>query len=249
MRKIFTAVLVFVLLISVIPISFSQETKFHKQYSTPTDYYKATGKRINKYSESPVLAEQVKQGKLPPIKERLPKEPIVIAPVEEIGQYGGKAQVIGPVNSYGDTEALRPHEGILRVGPDGFSIVPNIAKDWKFSQGGKVLTIYLREGMKWSDGAPFTADDIMFWYEDVLLNNELTPTKPAEWSPGGKLMKLDKINNYTASYQITEDNYLKIAHEIMYYVYMRDDISHENFEPFEGDRIKLNSAFNLIFGG
>jgi len=197
MRRIFTVVLVFVLLISVVPISFSQEAKFHKQYSTPTDYYKATGKRINKYSESPVLAEMVRQGKLPPVKERLPKEPIVISPVEEIGQYGGKAQVIGPVNSYGDTEALRPHEGILRVGPDGFSVVPNIAKDWKFSQGGKVLTIYLREGMKWSDGAPFTADDIMFWYEDVLLNNELTPTKPVEWSPGGKLMKLDKINNYT----------------------------------------------------
>ncbi|HRU32741.1 MAG TPA: hypothetical protein P5310_04950, partial [bacterium] len=108
MRRIFTVVLVFVLLISVVPISFSQEAKFHKQYSTPTDYYKATGKRINKYSESPVLAEMVRQGKLPPVKERLPKEPIVISPVEEIGQYGGKAQVIGPVNSYGDTEALRP---------------------------------------------------------------------------------------------------------------------------------------------
>jgi len=183
-------------LMFLVPLS-AQEFRFHKQYNTPTDYLKATGKRISKFSESPVLAELVKQGKLPPVKERLPKEPIVIDPVEEIGQYGGTARVIGPINGYGDTEALRPHEGILRVGPDGFSVVPNIAKGWKFSQDGKVLTIYLREGMKWSDGEPFTADDIMFWYEDVLQNNELTPTKPVEWSPGGKLMKLEKVNNYT----------------------------------------------------
>lgn len=190
-------ILIFALIIGIVPVSFSQEFKFHKQYSTPTDYYKATGKRITRYNEAPVLADLVKQGKLPPVKDRLPKEPIVIDPVEEIGQYGGRARVIGPVTGYGDTEAFRPHEGILRVGPDGFSVVPNIAKSWKYSSDGKVLTIYLREGMKWSDGAPFTADDIMFWYEDVLLNNELTPTKPAEWSPTGKLMKLDKINNYT----------------------------------------------------
>ncbi len=188
--------LVIILLASIVPMSFSQEAKFHKQYNTPTDYYKLTGKRIAKYNEAPMLAELVKQKKLPPVEQRLPKEPIVIDPVEEIGQYGGRARVIGPIDGYGDTEAFRPHEGILRVGPDGFSVVPNIAKNWSFSEGGKVLTIYLRDGMKWSDGQPFTADDIMFWYEDVLLNDELMPTKPVEWSPGGKLMKLEKISKY-----------------------------------------------------
>lgn len=59
----------------------------------------------------------------------------------------------------------------------------------------------------------------------------------------------DKINGYTASYKIESENYLKIAHEIMYYAYMRDDITHNKFEAYEGDRLKLNAAFTLLFGG
>ena len=44
--------------------------------------------------------------------------------------------------------------------------------------GGRSFTFYLRKGVRWSDGHPFTVDDLLFWYEDVLQNEELT-----QWCP------------------------------------------------------------------
>jgi peptide/nickel transport system substrate-binding protein len=58
-------------------------------YNSPAEYAKATGKKITRYKEAPMLADLVKQGKLPPVEKRLPDEPLVIVPVEEVGQYGG----------------------------------------------------------------------------------------------------------------------------------------------------------------
>ncbi|MGQ9632553.1 MAG: ABC transporter substrate-binding protein [bacterium] len=182
--------------------SLGQKVPSPFQYNSPSEYQKATGRGITKFNEAPILAELVKQGKLPPVEKRLPKEPIVIVPVEEVGQYGGRANVIStsPMG-YNDSEALSPLEGLFKVSPDASSVVPNIAKGYEFSGDGKTLTLYLREGIKWSDGAPFTADDIMFWWEDVILNDELTPVKPATWSPGGKLMEMNKVDDYTIRMQ------------------------------------------------
>lgn len=152
------------------------------------------------YNEAPMLAELVKQGKLPPVEERLPEEPAVIEPVEEVGQYGGTAHVVTVrPQIMEDGGLMNNHEPILRLAPDGKTIEPNLAKAWEFKDDGKTLILYLRKGIKWSDGYPFTADDIMFWYEDIVLNDELTPVKPAQWSPGGQLMQVKKIDDYTVS--------------------------------------------------
>lgn len=145
-----------------------------------------------------MLRTLVAAGELPPVEERLPEEPMVVKPIEEIGQYGGTMHMF----TMNADSILGPHvifmgDNILHIAPDLKAIRPNIVKDRKFSKDGKTLTLYLRKGMKWSDGARFTADDIMFWYEDIVLNNELTPVKPMMWSPGGKLMKAEKIDDYT----------------------------------------------------
>jgi len=58
-------------------------------YNTPADYEEATGNKISGYSEAPALAELVQKGELPPVEERLPKEPVVVKPEETIGKYGG----------------------------------------------------------------------------------------------------------------------------------------------------------------
>ncbi|NPV80310.1 MAG: ABC transporter substrate-binding protein [Firmicutes bacterium] len=149
------------------------------------------------YGEAPMLVPLVKAGKLPPVNERLPEEPAVVKPVEETGQYGGTARVVTVrPQILEDGGLMMSQEPILRIDSDGKTVVPNIAKKWEFTSDGKTLTLYLRKGMKWSDGQPFTADDILFWWEDVVLNDELTPVKPKAWSPGGKLMKVEKLNEY-----------------------------------------------------
>jgi len=157
----------------------------------------ATSALAAKYNEAPMLKVKVAAGELPAVEERLPKEPLIVPVVKEIGQYGGTLYGIG-VGSLGvhDSRQVLGIERILWIGKDLKSIEPNIA-NWKFSKDGKSLTLYLKKGIKWSDGVPFTADDVMFWYEDILLNDELMPAKPKAWCPGGELMKIKKIDDYT----------------------------------------------------
>ena len=93
---------------------------------------------------------------------------------------------------------------MLRIAPDQSTIVPNVCKAFEFTPDGKTLTMYLRKGMKWSDGAPFSADDILFWWEDVMLNEELTPSVPGVFTPGGEAMVVEKVDDYTIKMYLTK---------------------------------------------
>jgi len=165
------------------------------------------------YNESPMLKVKVAAGELPPVEERVPEEPLVIEPVEEIGQYGGTAHALTMYpNTYWDGKMLGGWDGPLRIAPDCKTLIPNLVKSWEFSKDGKTLTLYLRKGIKWSDGAPFTVDDIMFWYEDVILNDELTPVKPSWLSPGGELAKVEKVNDHTVRFHFAAPSSVILTH-------------------------------------
>lgn len=185
---------------------FSQKEVSLTQYSTIADYEKATGKKITKFSEAPMLQELVKQGKLPPVEKRLPEEPAVIQPLEEIGQYGGtwRRAWLGPSDSPGPGRIT--YDNTLRWDLTGTKIMPNVAKSWKISKDGKTITLSLRKGMKWSDGAPFTADDVIFWYEDIVSNKEITPTFPVWLTTGGIPGKIKKVDDYTVQIQFEHPN-------------------------------------------
>lgn len=142
----------------------------------------------------------MKSGALPPVEDRLPDEPLVITPVEKVGQYGGTFRVLhtNMMNAEDGGVNVNMVECALRLDRnDGYTIQPNIAKDWEFNQDFTELILYLRKGIRWSDGVPFTAEDIEFWYEDIAMNDELTPAKPAQWKSGGELMKVTRIDDYT----------------------------------------------------
>ncbi|NMB44927.1 MAG: ABC transporter substrate-binding protein [Firmicutes bacterium] len=93
------------------------------------------------------------------------------------------------------------YDGIVRWDPDFKTVIPNIAKDWKVSDDARVYTLYLREGMRWSDGHPFTAEDIMYWFEEVQLNTDLTPVFPTWLAPGGNRPTVTKIDEYTVEFK------------------------------------------------
>jgi peptide/nickel transport system substrate-binding protein len=132
-----------------------------------------------KLQDAPSLAEQVKAGKLPPVDKRLPADPLVVPVVERTGQYGGvwRRAFLGPADANNYVRVV--YDALVRFSPDGAKIEPKIAAGWESSKDFKVWTIKLRQGARWSDGAPFTADDIVFWYQDVLLNKDLTPAIPS----------------------------------------------------------------------
>jgi peptide/nickel transport system substrate-binding protein len=157
----------------------------------------------SKYNEAPMLRELVNSGALPPVDERLPLTPQVSPVVEEIGQYGGtwRRVWLGPSDSYGMWRIR--HETLLRWSPDSTQVEPNVAESWEVNEDGTEFIIHLREGMRWSDGAPFTADDMMFWYEDVQLNEEITPVKESRMMLGTEFGKLEKIDDYTVKISYT----------------------------------------------
>jgi len=174
-------------------------------WSNPAEYQRITGKRITRYNEAPMLAEMVRAGKLPSVDKRLPDEPLVVNPYEKVGQYGGTAHVattrpnwVGDGLHLNNAEApLRPNVGLTLEDPRPRPNVPNVFKGWEMSRDYRSITLQMRKGMKWSDGAPFTADDILFWYEDVLLNKELTPAVDSRWIIGGKVWEVRKVDDYT----------------------------------------------------
>jgi len=154
--------------------------------------------------EAPALAELVAQGELPPLDERLPIEPMVIPVVEEIGQYGGtwRRAFLGPADAQ-NIERIQ-HDRFLEFDTDGFTIIPHVAQSWEITEEGRVVTFTLREGMKWSDGQPFTADDVLFWYEDKILNDELSPAKPSWMRIGGELGTVEKVDDYTVRFSFSQ---------------------------------------------
>ena len=179
----------------------AQMTDGFAVYATQADYEQATGNTITTYGEAPMLAALVAAGELPPVQERLPEEPLVVQPLASIGRYGGN--LIGAANypTYGADDVWSARiQGLLKPSMDLSTVVANAAKAWQASDDLRSLTLHLRRGMKWSDGHPFTADDITFWYEDYLGNDEINPVKPKMWSPGGELMKVEKLDDLTVRY-------------------------------------------------
>lgn len=157
--------------------------------------------------EAPMLAEMVAAGTLPPLEERLPAEPMVVEPEEMIGKYGGtwRAGLRGGSDNAWIYRTIG-YEQMTRWTRDWTDIRPNVAKGWEVSDDSTEYTFFLREGMKWSDGEPFTSSDIVFWYEDVLMNEELTPSVPNWLMAGDEPVVVEAIDDYTVKFSFAAPN-------------------------------------------
>ncbi len=159
------------------------------------------------FRESPVLAEQVSIGVLPQVAERLPRQPLVISPPDQNGPYGGTWARLGTgPRDINIVEARFAYEGLVRWGPKGKEILPNVARKWKVSEEGRVFTFWLREGMRWSDGHPFTSDDIVFWRNEILLNKEITPVVIREFKRDGEPVVVEKVSDTVFRFRFKEPN-------------------------------------------
>lgn len=155
------------------------------------------------FKEAPELAALVKAGKLPPVKERIGQDPVVIKPLHSIGKYGGiwRRGFTGPSDWTNGWRAATGPDRLVFWDYTATKLVPNLAKKMEVSPDQKAFTFSLRRGMRWSDGQPFTADDILFWYEDMYLNKELNPTPTIYMSIGGKAGKVEKIDDFTVVFR------------------------------------------------
>lgn len=173
-------------------------------------------KALPAYNEPDFVKAFEAAGKLPPLAERLPKEPLVYKTANEpdgTGVYGDVMRhVIGgrpegwnfwAGQSYGWggidiglVECLTRTGPLFEVNAADLQPMPNLARSWEWSDDGKTLTVHLVEGAKWSDGVPFTTEDIAFYYNDIVEDPNVTPlmgASPETYSNG----KLEVVDDYT----------------------------------------------------
>ena len=159
--------------------------------------------------EAPQLAALVKDGKLPPLSQRLPPKPMVVTPHEKIGSYGGSLRR-GLRGSSDHNGILRMvgNQGLVRWNMEFTEVLPNLAERWDVNADATQFTFHLIPGVRWSDGQPFTADDVVFAIEDVVKNTELYSSTPSQLSVAGKPVVVEKIDDHTVKFTFAASNAL-----------------------------------------
>ena len=160
------------------------------------------------YGKSPMLATQVAAGDLPPVQDRLPENPRVIAiDGSKIGTYGGEFRDPFVGDSFWSSQMIYyiSRRGLVNWNQSFTDWEPNIAESVDVNADATVYTFHLRKGLKWSDGVPFTSDDVLFAINDVMGNDELNGGSfPAGFlRPGTAAPLAEKIDDY--NFTITFD--------------------------------------------
>ncbi len=165
----------------------------------------------SKYKEAPALTDLVKAGKLPPVEQRLPANPVVYTGPDGAGVYGGTFKTVELVGQSAVVIDCYIGYQPLTAYNSKWGIEPNLAESWKMNEKATEFTFTLRKGVKWSDGSPFSADDVMFWWNDIVNNKDYTPV-PA---PPGQISNVEKVDDLTIKFTLKRTN-----------VMFMDDISH-----------------------
>ena len=114
--------------------------------------------------EAPMLSDLVAKGALPPLAQRLPLDPLVVTSAQEPGLYGGTWRMMMNLPSLEMFKITGGYSSLVRWNPQNSGLAPGLATSWEFNADGTALTLHLRRGVKWSDGADFTSADLVYWW-------------------------------------------------------------------------------------
>ena len=158
--------------------------------------------------ETQMLQQDVDAGKLPPVAKRIPATPLVTS-FEEVylapGKHGGTLHML--IARAQDVRMLFVYGYARLVSYDrNLKLVPDILEGVDV-QENRIFTLRLRKGHRWSDGAPFTAEDFRYYWEDVANHPELNPTgPPTELMVDGKMPEFKVLDATTVRYSWTSPN-------------------------------------------
>lgn len=152
--------------------------------------------------ETPSLEADVKAGKLPPVDQRVPKKPAIVrldGPERKPGEHGGTLRML--MGDQRDIRMMTIYGYVRLVGfNENFELVPDLLESVDVVEG-RIFTLKLREGHRWSDGHPFTTEDFRYYWEDVANNKRLSPGGPQEaLIVGGEKPTVEIIDPLTVRY-------------------------------------------------
>lgn len=198
------------------------------------------------YQESPILTEQVRAGKLPPVSARIPNPPKSVrfdGVVQKPGLYGGTLRMLMARPKDVRLMTVYGYARLMRY-DQRFNIVPDILENLSV-EDGRVFTLKLRAGHKWSDGAPFTTEDFRYYWEDVANNLELSPVgPPTVFRVDGELPKFTVIDEHTVEFRWSKANpyfLASLARSRPLFIY-RPAHYLKKYHPRYGDKGKLDAT-------
>jgi len=159
------------------------------------------------FSQAPSLDAPVKEKKLPPVANRLPEKPEVVTPLNKVGVYGGMLRTAMRANAdHNSILRMVGAQGLVRWSMDFNKVVPNLAESWTLSPDGSEYTLHLRRGTRWSDGRPFTADDVLFAMNDLVYNKQFFTNVPDQYTAKDQPATLSKLDDYTVRFKFSSPN-------------------------------------------
>ena len=156
------------------------------------------------WRETPMLAPLVASGALPPVDKRVPHVPAVAEPAS-VGRPGGELRLL--MASPKDTRVMVVY-GYARLVAytPSLQLVPDILERIDV-EDGRIFTLRLRAGHRWSDGHPFTAEDFRYWFQDIAENQELSGTGlPVVLLPHGEPPRFEVLDPQTVRYTWVRPN-------------------------------------------
>ena len=127
-----------------------------------------------------------------------------------VGKFGGELilstigegpKTFNPCNSKDATSSSMAgmlYDGLVTTEPRTGEVIPLLAKD--FEVKGNDYIVHLRHGVKWSDGKPITADDVMYTYQEIIFKGLGNPSSMENMKVEGKLPSIEKIDDYTVKF-------------------------------------------------
>ncbi len=174
--------------------------------------------------ESPMLAQLVEAGELPPLPERLPTVPAVVTLSEGPGIYGGNARFAVTVDGVTPISTWA-HAGFLEWDRDMTTLLPCIVESFEAVDGNTAFTMTMREGLRWSDGTLYSKDDVEFVFNSFFNHTDLVPAVPYYYKDaGGNRAELswESETTFTVRYPEPSPIWPKyMAHPAIGYMFMQ----------------------------
>nr|WP_306304377.1 ABC transporter substrate-binding protein [Aureimonas sp. AU4] len=158
-------------------------------------------------NDSAFLQARIASGELPALAQRLPQVPLVITPLSEVGRQGGdwRHALVGG-GSYSMLVRYQGYEPLVRFNPDWSGLTENVAQSWSVNPDATEYTFNLRRGHKWSDGQPFTTEDVRFWYDAYFTDSQANLGSNSWWYADGKPATLEIVDEATFKVRFASPN-------------------------------------------
>ena len=158
--------------------------------------------------ETPGLAQEVAEGRLPPVEQRVPGTPSIVhfdRPWQQPGEPGGNMRIIMARAKDTRLMVVYGYARLVAYTPS-LNLEPDILESYEV-QEGRIFTLHLRKGHKWSDGHPFTSEDFRYYWEDVANNDQLAPLGPPKiLFVDGEPPKVEILDETTIRYSWSKPN-------------------------------------------